>query len=914
MVTRTARLGGKTNGAKPSGLMLNKKGLHSVHEVTLANYSAEYLYLRENELTEFDAEVTMENLKVLDLSINEIGGTADFLSKTPFLRHLYMTGNRVESLHGIANFSSLETLCLSDNAINSFEGLERLPNLRVLSLNFNNISSFEHYPNLPSLHTLNLVGNPVTEIPSYRSMAIAINNPNLVTIDGNPVQGEERAALEHYQGKVAYCICEGFIVEGDNVEEATDAFLLKLQRAREKSKHLQLCSIRLTPEDETRNVLTEGIPVRLTCCMQDIRTFEQRGTDIFFSRYLYPVTFRVSGEATEVFVVGSMNNWTDPIELERCGDEGEIYFHTILYLPAGDYEYRYIVDGVEIDPEANGVLSKYKQGFCYIYKVTELERTEDEKDTVLHIRWMKSAPGSCYEIIEDNNTLTYTPTVADVGCCLRAEVLAYVNGMFSFLYFDISTPIVAGPPTCPHLEVKGKAVEGHVLVAEAEYVGGVEGNSYLSWFRITPDGQEIAIDINDPWSGYKLTSNDIDCRIKVEFTPMRNDWVAGEPKSVVTAPVVAGAPECESIKIIGSLIEGSELEVEVVYSGGEEGESYYQWLRKDEGSEEYFPIEGENATRYVPTLEDVGKCLAVEYTPVSKQGEEGETCRCVLEKPIEPSTPEIHDLKIMGELTEQHVLTVEYEYTGGHFGPHVIQWFRRDRYKRLTKTGRPNSSTLALTKREVDCTIEVSVTPVRSDGVQGRTVTTRSDGVVSAGIPQTNFLNVVGEPLVGNTLELEVEYFGGEPGEPIIEWEREVPGTENFEVVETGVRNYTVQKEDQGRLIRVTYTPVRVDGTPGEAKSRIVQVPDDGADEKEEEKEIKKTSEEPVETRHVDPGFATATQELEEAAANVASEEETESMKKDEETKDGPEKEAEDAVASNQNADEGSQLNSAQAK
>ncbi|KAH8605077.1 putative Leucine Rich repeats (2 copies) [Trypanosoma vivax] len=824
MTTYVSRRGGPFSSVKPSGLTMNRKDLRSVRELTQANYTTEYLYLRENELTDFDTEVVMENLRVLDLSINDIG-SVDFLSKTPFLRHLYLSGNKIEYLHGISNFSSLETLCLSDNAINSFEGLERLPNLRVLSLNFNKISSFEHYAKFPSLHTLNLVGNPLTEIPSYRSMAIAINNFNLVSIDGHPVTAEERAVLEHYQGKIAYCITDGFIVEGENVEEAADAFLLKLQRVREKSKCLQLCSIRLASEDENRNVLTEGVPVRLICCLQDVRPYEQRTDDIFHSRYLYPVTFKVSGEATEVFVVGSMNNWTDPIELERCEEEGDVYFHTTLYLPAGDYEYRYIVDGVEIVPESNGVVSKHKQGYCYLYKVTELEQTEDEKDTVLHIRWMKSTQNNVYEVIEDNCTLSYTPSVSDVGCCLRAEVLAYINGVFWFLYFDISTPIVAGPPTCPHLEIKGKAAEGHVLLAEADYSGGVEGNSSLNWFRITPEEEEVPIDINDPWAGYKLTSADVNCRIKVEFTPIRNDWVAGEPKSVVTEPVVAGPPECESIKIIGNLIQESDLEVEVIYSGGVEGDSYYQWLRKEDASDEYFPIVGENSTRYVPTLEDVGKCLAVEYTPVNNLGEEGKTCLCVLEKPIEPSAPEIHNLRIVGQLMEHHVLTLEYEYTGGYAGTHIIQWFRRDRAKRLSKVGRPNTATLSLTMREIDCRIEVTVTPVRIDGVQGRAVSAISEGPVAAGIPQTNYLNVVGEPLVGNVLELDADYFGGEAGEPLIEWAREVSSTEEFEVIEVGVRTYRVQEEDRGKTIRVTYVPVRRDGVCGEAKSRIVQVP-----------------------------------------------------------------------------------------
>lgn len=78
--------------------------------------------------------------------------------------------------------------------IDSFDGLKDLPNLRVLSLNFNSISSFANFPRLPALHSLNLYGNPVAEVPSFRSMAIAVNNPDLVSINGNAIQAEERAA------------------------------------------------------------------------------------------------------------------------------------------------------------------------------------------------------------------------------------------------------------------------------------------------------------------------------------------------------------------------------------------------------------------------------------------------------------------------------------------------------------------------------------------------------------------------------------------------------------------------------------------------------------------------------------------------------------------------------------------------
>lgn len=809
---------------KPGGLSMNRKNLRSVREVSLDNYDAEYMYLRENELTRFDADVKLDYLRVLDLSINEIGGQVDFLHMTPHLHHLYMTGNKIDSLAGICNFAALETLCLSDNAISSFEGLENLPSLRVLSLNFNSIFSFESYPTLPSLHTLNLVGNPVTEVPTYRSMAIAVNGPNLVSIDGNAVQPEERAAVEHFQGKIVYCIREGFIVEGDDVDEAAHEFLLKIQRQREMSKCLQLCSVRLASAEEGSNVLTEGVPVNLALCMQDARPYAQRTAEIFHSRYLYPVIFKVSGEATEVFVVGSMNGWADPIRLERCEEDGEVYFHTTLYLPAGDYEYRYIVDGVEKVSESNRITSKYNKGFCNLYQVTELEPQEEEQDTILHIRWMRGNANGVFGLIEDENSLSYTPAITDIGCCLRTEVLAYINGEFSFLYFDISSPIVAANPNCTHLEVKGNPVEGTVLMAEADYVGGVEGTSTLAWYRVSADGEEVFVEQRDPWAGYKLTKEDIGSRIRVEFTPIRNDWVAGEPKSVVTEPVVPCDPECEAIKIVGSLVEGGQLEVDVAYIGGDEGDSVFQWLRRSDKSDEYLPIEGGVTTRYVPTVEDVGAYLAVEYTPVNAEGKEGETCRCVLENPIEPTAPMVRNLTIVGDLEEGSVLTLEYEYTGGHFGAHMIQWYRRDNRQRLVKIGQTNSNFATLSLKEVGCPIEVSFTPVRSDGARGRPVQAKTEGVVKAGKPEVKFLHVIGEPMVGSELTIEMAYFGGVEGASTIEWEVEDPEMQMYETAAEGVSKYIVRRGDCGKRLRVVYTPAREDGEVGEPYTEEIQI------------------------------------------------------------------------------------------
>ncbi|CAG9580444.1 conserved hypothetical protein [Leishmania major strain Friedlin] len=826
MSTRNGRRGMGPFGAnKPSGVRMNRKNLRSVREMTLDHYDAEYMYLRENELISFDCDVKMEQLLVLDLSINEITGAVDFLKRTPHLHHLYMTGNKIDTLAGISNFAAIETLCLSDNAISSFAGLENLPNLRVLSLNFNNITSFESYPTLPNLHTLNLVGNPITDAPNYRSMAIAVNGLNLISVDGNPVQVEERAEADKYKGKVVHCVREGFTVEGENPEKAAGAFMVKMQRNRQDAKYLQLCSINLAPVSEEVGDIMEGSPVALSLCMQDVRPYAQRTTEVFQSSYLYPVIFKVSGEASEVFVVGSMNNWTEPISLERCVEGDEVYFHTTLYLPAGDYEYRYIVDGVEKVSEANSMPSKYKQGFCNIYKVAELEPQEEDQDTILYIRWMRSSPSGSYEVIEDEHTLTYTPTAADINCCLRVEVLAYVNGEFSFLYFDISTPTKPAPPQCPRLEVTGVAVEGGLLTAEADYFGGIEGNSSLVWYRISPSGDEVAVDVMDPWAGYELTRHDIGCRIRAEFTPVRNDWAAGEPKSVTTNPVIACSPECRTIKIIGNLAQGSQLDVDVEYKGGEEGKSFYQWLRKANSKSDYTPISGANGTKYVVKPEDVGQYLAVEYTPVNAEGVVGETCRCVLNNPIDAAVPSVSHLTIVGELMEQHTLTLKYDYTGGQSGTHMIQWYRRDKKRsHMTKIGSPNSNFVTLTNKDVGCSIEVSLTPVRRDGVTGKVVTAKRAGTVEPCAPEVKLLNIVGDPVVGKELQLQVEYCGGTEGESIVKWEVENPRTEEFNVVAANARAYTVKRADANKMLKVTYTPVRSDGDQGAPKTRMVQV------------------------------------------------------------------------------------------
>eukprot|EP00743_Colponemidia_sp_Colp-15_P014332 GILK01016939.1.p1 GENE.GILK01016939.1~~GILK01016939.1.p1 ORF type:complete len:773 (+),score=70.98 GILK01016939.1:397-2715(+) len=619
-------------------------------------------------------------------------------------------------------------------------------------------------------------------------------------------------------------MAEGFVIEGDNVEEAADKFLLSRQRETNKDKALSLLSIRLACADSDSNLLTEGTPVRLNLCLQDRRDYETRTTKVFFSRFFFPVAFRMSGEASEVFVVGSMNQWADPIPMERCEVDGEVFFQTTLYLPAGDYEYRYIVDGQERVSDENKVESKYKQGECNVHHVAEPDQTEDsDSDTILHIRWMRSDENNGFALIPED-ALTYAPGSDDIGFCLRAEVLAYVDGDYDFLYFDISTPVTAGQPTCTKLQILGVASEGETLTVDAVYSGGQEGSSSLAWFRVSADGEEVPIETEDPWAGYSLSLADIGHRIKVEFTPMRDDWVTGAAVSEVSAVVAAGVPTCQHIQIIGDPVEEDELHVETAYSGGVEGESSFQWFRHDDDSGEFYPIPNATGTVFAPQLSDVGKIIAVEYTPISKDGIEGEPCRCVLDKVVEAAAPELRALAITGELEEQLVLVADAEYFGGYFGSHLIQWYRYDGNTPV-KIGRPNVASLTLTYKEVDHYVEVVFTPVRSDGIQGRAQSKRSDVPVRPGYPQLKTMEVIGEPAVGQVLEVVADYFGGEQGASVIEWARISADSRESRVVANNTKKYVVQHEDAGCMLSLSYTPVRKDGVSGEIKQRTLQVP-----------------------------------------------------------------------------------------
>eukprot|EP00754_Rhynchopus_humris_P029967 Rhum_TRINITY_DN15245_c8_g1::Rhum_TRINITY_DN15245_c8_g1_i1::g.146897::m.146897 len=554
---RGSAAAGKTQREK---LVLNKQELNSIKQIAYEYPDVEFLYLRENDFDSFDPYIRLVDLKMLDLSLNNISsvaflwggalpapGTVGELS-LPRLRHLYLTGNCIDSLQGVSFLNSLETLALSNNCIRSFEGLGSLPNLRVLSLQFNEIASFKHFPFLLSLAQLSLHGNPLAESATYRAMAASVCCAYLQKIDNQPVTDAEMETADRMQGKVAFCITEGLVpssLDDDVLKLEADEFLLQLQRQQSAGKPLRLQSISLgRTEDSPYKGTTpiEGVPVLLQACLQDMRPPQRSRTDVFHSTCLFPVAFKVTGDASEVLVTGSMNAWQEPIPLARVVNGDEVSYQTYLYLPPGEHEYRYLVDGVEKVSEDRKTVSKYGKGACNYYPVSDVEVPEDQedRDTILHVRWLRSNDFNGFDLLPDQNSLVYTPTEEDVGRCMRCEVLAYEEGGFSSIVFDITQPVQPGFPTCAALDIVGDAVEGEPLSVEYVYTGGEEHHQLnLRWFRVTPDEHETDVTEYAEPGGlvYTPSPEDVGCKIKVDYAPMRSDWTAGNPVTAVTATV-----------------------------------------------------------------------------------------------------------------------------------------------------------------------------------------------------------------------------------------------------------------------------------------------------------------------------------------------------------------------------------------
>jgi Leucine-rich repeat (LRR) protein len=140
------------------------------------------------KLSEFpDAVLQLTNLKILNLSRNQITAIPEAIGQLSNLTQLKLSGNQITSIpEALEQLSNLTRLELSENQITSIpEALGQLSNLTRLSLSLNNITSIpEALGQLSNLTELDLSLNNITSIPEALGQLSNLTN---LSLGGNQI-------------------------------------------------------------------------------------------------------------------------------------------------------------------------------------------------------------------------------------------------------------------------------------------------------------------------------------------------------------------------------------------------------------------------------------------------------------------------------------------------------------------------------------------------------------------------------------------------------------------------------------------------------------------------------------------------------------------------------------------------------
>ncbi|CAA0823754.1 187-kDa microtubule-associated protein AIR9, partial [Striga hermonthica] len=388
-------------------------------------------------------------------------------------------------------------------------------------------------------------------------------------------------------------------------------------------------------------------------------------------------------------------------------------------------------------------------------------------------------------------------------------------------YVISETAIETLPPSINFLSITGDYCEGGVLTASYGYIGGHEGKSIYQWYFHEVETESGALIPEVSGLQYRIPKDAIGRFISFTCTPVRDDGIVGEPRTCIGQERVRpGSPRVLSLQLIGTTVEGTTLNVEKKYWGGEEGESVYRWFRTS-STGVHNEIKGATSSSYMLSVDDIGFFISVSCEPIRSDWARGPIVLSEQAGPIVAGPPACQLLEFQGSLVEGSQLSFIASYSGGVKGDCSCEWFRvkGDGHKEKLHVG----EFLDLTLNEVGDRVEIVYTPVRDDGLKGSPKT-----IVSCPIAPGEPLGV--ELVIPNCCEgqevvPETRYFGGQEGLGKYIWFRtkdkldesslkELPNIENVDICGETLA-YTPSLEDVGSYLVLYWLPTRSDGECG---------------------------------------------------------------------------------------------------
>lgn len=390
------------------------------------------------------------------------------------------------------------------------------------------------------------------------------------------------------------------------------------------------------------------------------------------------------------------------------------------------------------------------------------------------------------------------------------------------------------PPKVTQLRIIGDMREGNKVAISATVSGGIEAASRVQWFKAHSPDESLedanleAISTSKISKAFRIPLGAVGFFLAAKYTPICADGESGEPALVFSeTPVEMLPPSLTFLSISGELMEGETLTASYGYIGGHEGSSQYSWyLHEDESDLGTSIPESAGLLQYSITKEAVNKFVSFKCVPVRDDGSVGEARTVMGKEYIQPGSPKLISLEILGNPLEGSELQVEKVYWGGVEGHSKMQWFltRPDGTQRQIKGA--TDCTYTVRTEDIDGLLCVSCEPIRSDGAKGPVVVSHPIGPVVPASPACESLELYGDPVEGGCLKFNAVYRGGEKGACTCVWVRQSIDGEEKQISFADTLHLTA--EDVGCHIELVYTPVRKDGLTGISQRVLSDVVKDG--------------------------------------------------------------------------------------
>ncbi|XP_050222045.1 187-kDa microtubule-associated protein AIR9 isoform X2 [Mercurialis annua] len=788
---------------------------HRVRSLTASglNFSPnlEFVYLRDNLLSTLEGIEILKRVKVLDLSFNEFKGPGfEPLENCKALQQLYLAGNQITSLASLPQLPNLEFLSVAQNKLKSLS-MASQPRLQVLAASKNKITTLKGFPYLPVLEHLRVEENPVLKMPHVEAASVLLVGPTLKKFNDRDLSREEVAITKLYPACTALCIRDGWeFCRPENAADSTSHFLFEQWKDQ-------------LPPDYVLKDASIDQPFEEDACRCHF-SFGQANTlnvDPLVLRYQWFMGRRTLSSFVAIPDASGEVYWP------KHEDIGKIL--KVECTPrVGETEY----------PAIFAISSPVKRG-SGIPKVVNLEVHGDlvEGNVIkghAEVAWCGGTPGkgvsswlrrkwnSSPVVIVGAEDEEYQITLHDIDSSL---VFMYTpvteegaKGEPQYKYTDF---VKAAPPSVTNVQIVGDIVEGNIIKGVGKYFGGREGPSKFEWLCESKESGNFQL-VSTGTSEYTLTKDDVGRHIAFAYIPINFEGQEGESVSIVAPLVKQAPPKVTNVKIIGDIRESSKVTVTGIVSGGTEASSRVQWFKTISSI-----LDGESGLEVVSAskiakafripLGAVGYYIVAKYTPMTSDGESGESVYAISERAVETLPPSLNFLSITGDYAEGGILTASYGYIGGHEGKSVYSWYL---HEAETDSGTliPEGSGVLqyrITGDAIGKFISFQCVPVRDDGIIGEPRTCIGQERVRPGSPRLLALQVVGNAVEGTALSVDKKYWGGEEGDSVFRWFRTSSDGNQVEIRGATTAAYRLSIGDIGFFISVSCEPVRRDWARG---------------------------------------------------------------------------------------------------